>query len=159
MPYSGDMIVNLTTISGDISLPEGVKLKRAFPADKSRILDFVRENFSQNWVNEAEYSLMQSPPACFIATREDKVLGFACYDASAKGFFGPTGLSADERGRGIGRALLMRTLLAMREAGYGYAIIGWVGDAAPFYEKCVSARYIDGGEPENSVYSRFIFMK
>lgn len=159
MPYSGDMIVNLTTLNDEISLPAGVKIKRAFPADKSRILEFVGANFSRNWVNEAEYSLLQSPPACFVATREGKIIGFACYDASAKGFFGPTGLAQEERGCGIGRALLLRTLLAMREAGYGYGIIGWVGDAVGFYEKCVNARYIEGGEPQNSVYSRFIFMQ
>lgn len=159
MAYSGDMIVNLTTLDYSATPDEGVKLKRAFPADKSRILEFVGKHFSQNWVNETEYALTQNPPACFIATRDGEMIGFACYDASAKGFFGPTGLSESERGRGIGRALLMRTLLAMREAGYGYAIIGWVGDAAKFYEKCAGARYIEGGEPEHSVYSRFIFMK
>jgi hypothetical protein len=27
---------------------------------------------------------MQSPGKCFIATEEGKLLGFACYDASAK---------------------------------------------------------------------------
>ena len=159
MAYSGDMIVNLTTLDYSATPDEGVKLKRAFPADKSRILEFVGKHFSQNWVNEVEYALTQNPPACFIATRDGEMIGFACYDASAKGFFGPTGLSESERGRGTGRALLMRTLLAMREAGYGYAIIGWVGDAAKFYEKCAGARYIEGGEPEHSVYSRFIFMK
>ena len=159
MAYSGDMIVNLTTLDYSATPDEGVKLKRAFPADKSRILEFVGKHFSQNWVNETEYALTQNPPACFIATRGGEMIGFACYDASAKGFFGPTGLSESERGRGTGRALLMRTLLAMREAGYGYAIIGWVGDAAKFYEKSAGARYIEGGEPEHSVYSRFIFMK
>ena len=159
MAYSGDMIVNLTTLDYSFELEDGVKLKRAFPADKSRILEFVGKHFSQNWVNETEYALMQNPPCCFIATREGELIGFACYDASAKGFFGPTGLSESERRHGMGRALLMRTLAAMREAGYGYAIIGWVGDAAGFYEKCASARYIEGGEPQNSVYSRFIFMK
>lgn len=159
MAYSGDMIVNLTTLDYSATPDEGVKLKRAFPADKSRILEFVGKHFSQNWVNETAYALTQNPPACFIATRDGEMIGFACYDASAKGFFGPTGLSESERGRGTGRALLMRTLLAMRESGYGYAIIGWVGDAAKFYEKCAGARYIEGGEPEHSVYSRFIFMK
>lgn len=159
MAYSGDMIVNLTTLDYSATPDEGVKLKRAFPADKSRILEFVGKHFSQNWVNETEYALTQNPPACFIATRDGEMIGFACYDASAKGFFGPTGLSESEWGRGTGRALLMRTLSAMLEAGYGYAIIGWVGDAAKFYEKCAGARYIEGGEPEHSVYSRFIFMK
>ena len=63
------------------------------------------------------------------------------------------------RGKHIGKALLLRTLFAMREAGYGYAIIGWAEDAAPFSEKTVGARFIEGGTPENTVYSRMIRMR
>ena len=42
----------------------------------------------------------------------------------------------------------------MRDDGYAYAIIGWVSDAAPFYEKLVNATFIPGGEPQNSIYSQ-----
>lgn len=102
---------------------------------------------------------MQSPGKCFIATKKGKLLGFACYDASAKGFFGPIGVLTSERGKNIGTLLLLlRTLEAMREYGYGYAIIGWVSEAEQFYRKTVSAEYIKNGEPENSVYSNLIFM-
>ena len=44
----------------------------------------------------------------------------------------------------------------MRDAGYGYAVIGWVGDAANFYRKTVGAQFIPGGEPENTVYANMI---
>lgn len=156
--YAGDMIANLTTLPAPPPLPEGIALKRALPADKSRILAFVRLHFNKNWVNEAEYALNREPPACFLATENGSLVGFACYDASAKGFFGPTGVAKTQRGRGVGAALLFRTLEAMREYGYGYAVIGWVGETADFYRKTVGAQYIPGGEPKNSVYSRFIFM-
>lgn len=46
----------------------------------------------------------------------------------------------------------------MKEYGYGYAVIGWVGDAEMFYRKTVDAEFIKGGNPENSVYSNMIFM-
>lgn len=155
--YSGDMLVNLIGIE-EKELPEGVKIKRAFPGDMTRILDFVCENFGEGWKGETTYALMQQPPTCYIATIDGKIAGFACYDASAKDFFGPTGVDKNLRGRGIGEALLRRVLVAMREEGYAYAIIGWVGNAKEFYEKTVDAKYIDGGEPQNSVYRNMVKM-
>jgi hypothetical protein len=54
---------------------------------------------------------------------------------------------------------LLQTLNAMQADGYIYAVIGWVGDAAPFYEKIVGASFIPNGEPKNSVYRNLIAMK
>lgn len=102
---------------------------------------------------------MQELSKCFVATDDGKVIGFACYDASAKGFFGPIGVDPNRRNENIGNALLIRTLNAMREYGYGYAIIGWVSEAEMFYRKTVGAEFIKGGNPENSVYSNLVFMK
>lgn len=133
-----------------------VKIKRAFPADKSAILSFIRENFSQGWADEAEHALLLSPPCCLIAVKEKRVVGFACWDATAKGFFGPIGVQKDQRGGRIGQALLLRSLHAMREAGYAYAVIGWVNSAETFYRKTVGAEFIPGGSPENSVYANMI---
>lgn len=155
---AGDMLVNLTTLPPAPRLPGNVKLKRIFPGDKTALLNFIEANFQENWKNEAEYALMQNPPACFVATENGRLLGFACYDASAKGFFGPIGVQSGERGRGIGTALLIHTLEAMRAAGYGYGIIGWVDGPEAFYEKIVHAWPVPDGSPSNSVYSRFIFM-
>ena len=50
------------------------------------------------------------------------------------------------RGQGIGEALLIATLKSMREAGYGYAIIGDPGPVA-FYKKRLDALDIPGSEP------------
>lgn len=85
-----------------------------------------------------------------FATEEGKLIGFACYDSSSKGFFGPIGVLEERRKENIGQALLIRTLNAMKE--YGYAIIGWVSDAEQFYRKTVGAEFIKGGNPENSIY-------
>ncbi|AEE15936.1 GNAT family N-acetyltransferase [Treponema brennaborense] len=153
--YAGDMIANLTTLPPVPQLDGAIKLKRVYAGDKSEVLEFIRSNFNQTWVNEAEAALSQNPIACFIATENGRILGFACYDATAKGFFGPTGVTEAARGRNVGKALLIRTMEAMREAGYGYAIIGWT-DVDGFYRKAVGAEYIPGGTPENSVYSRMV---
>ena len=158
MAREGDMIVNLTGLKEIPALPEGVSLKRAMGPDRQRIMQFVKENFGDGWKNEADVALGQAPSHCVIAVKDQKVVGFCCYDATAKGFFGPIGVVESMRGTGIGAALTLRTLQYMRDDGYGYAIIGWVGDAADFYAKIAGATFIPGGEPENSVYSNLIQM-
>lgn len=157
MLEGGDMIVGLYNLP-TLELPDNIKIKRAFAGDKETILKFVEQNFQKNWVYEVEHSLMQEVSKCFIATENGEVIGFACYDASARGFFGPIGVADNRRGENIGQALLIRTLNAMKEYGYGYAIIGWVSQAEMFYRKTVDAEYIKGGNPENSVYSNLVFM-
>ena len=126
--------------------------------DKETILEFVKKNFQRNWVYEVEHALMEPVSKCYIATENGKILGFACFDSSAKGFFGPIGVDPERRGEDIGKMLLVKTLESMREYGYGYAIIGWVSEAEQFYKKTVGAEYIKGGNPENSVYSNLVFM-
>jgi len=153
--YSGDMIVNLMAI-GEKAVPDEILIKRAFPGDRGKILAFIKELFGEGWAYETEMALLQSPPKCWIAVTEKKVIGFACYDASAKDYFGPIGVDPAFCGKGIGEVLLRRCLISMREEGYGYAIIGWVGDAHGFYEKTVGARYIEGGDPDHTIYKNLI---
>ncbi len=152
--YAGDMIVNLTRLPSPPPLPEGVSVRRALAVDHGRVIAFVREQFGEGWVGETEVTLNACPTRCMIAVRAGEIVGFACYDAVAKDYFGPIGVKAEMRGAGVGAALLMATLAQMRADGYGYAIIGWVDDASGFYEKVVDARYIPGGEPKNTVYSQ-----
>lgn len=157
MLQGGDMIANLyrlpqETHDGDF------KIKRAFVGDKAAILDFIGTHFQESWIYEAEHALMDTISKCFVATKDGKVIGFACYDSTTRGYFGPIGVHPDHRHDGVGRELLLRTLHSMREYGYGYAIIGWVGDAEPFYRKVVGAEFIPGGNPENTVYSNMLFM-
>ena len=78
--------------------------------------------------------------------KEGEILGFACHDATTKAFFGPTGVLESARGQGIGEAMLIATLRGMREAGYGYAIIGAAGPVA-FYQKRLDAIEIPKSKP------------
>ena len=153
-----DMIVNLKNIEYREPEDGNLRIKRAFAGDKETILRFVRENFSESWTAEAECAILQMPSQCFIATEQGRVLGFACYDVSAKGFFGPIGVLESERGRQIGKYLLLKTLDAMRSVGYGYAIIGWVSEAEGFYRRTVHAEAIPDSAPKDSVYSNLVRM-
>ena len=153
---SCDMICNLNNLP-EVSKPSGVKLVRAFPGDKDILMNFMKEHFGINWAYEAEKAIMSSDVGkCFAAVRDGKVIGVACYDSSARGYFGPIGVLESERGTGVGKALMLRTMHAMYEYGYSWAIIGWVDSAEDFYRKAVNAQYIPGGEPEKTVYQNII---
>jgi GNAT superfamily N-acetyltransferase len=87
------------------------------------------------------------PLACFVAVeRTDTLVGFACYDATCRDFFGPELVAESVRGRGVGTALLLAALHAMRAEGYAYAIIGWAS-SVDFYRKTVGATAIEGSTP------------
>ena len=154
-----DMLVNLydAELEPDIARRslEGVRFLRPIAPSKGKVLEFIRENFSEGWAHECEAAFAESPARCWIAVADGKVVGFACYDATARGYFGPTGVREDMRKRGIGAALLRLCLRSMRDMGYGYAIIGWAAeDAKPFYTRAVGAKEIEGWTQEKSVYSK-----
>lgn len=132
----------------------GITIHRAMGLDRDKILDFVKRNFSAAWIGECSLALSSQPTTCYIAVQNKKVVGFACFDATAKGFFGPTGVLEECRGIGVGTALLYKTLEAMWEAGYGYAAIGWVTDALNFYKKTLDLLEIPESFP--GVYRHMI---
>lgn len=125
---------------------QGIAIRRPNPWEKPLLLDWVSGNFSQTWASECEAACMARPPTCFIAIKKDAPIGFACYDCTRKNFFGPTGVAENARGRGVGLALLLSCLNAMRDDGYAYAIIGGVGPAE-YYAKTIGATLIEGSSP------------
>lgn len=153
-----DMLVKLYAIEYSFNAnlpPEGIEIKKAFIGDKNAILDFVKEfrGGGVAWVYECEYALFNNPITCFIAVQSKKIIGFSCYDATAKGFFGPMGVNESCRRKGVGRELLLRALFSMKESGYAYAVIGWVADnAIDFYKKTVNAIEIEDSPPHGSIY-------
>ena len=153
--YSGDMIASLMQLPAEPTIP-GVRIVRALAVDRQRILQFIQQNFGNGWRNEAEGTLACCPSTCVVAVRDGQVIGFACWDALAKGMFGPIGVSEAERGTGVGSALLLRAFRLMRDTGYAYAVIGWVEEAAPFYEKLVRATFIPGATPAHSIYQSLV---
>ncbi len=124
----------------------GVTLRRARAFEKHTVAAFAKEHFSAKWVSEIEVALSRQPVACFIATRDQQILGFACFDTTQRGFFGPTGVAQGGRGMGVGKALLFKALEALRDLGYAYAIIGGVGPKE-FYAAACGATEIAGSDP------------
>lgn len=150
----GDLLVrlyDLPEVASEAKVREsGVTIRRALPPERHVVTDWVLRHFGRNWVSEVEMAMSQHPVTCWLATKDNVLLGFACHDATAKGFFGPTGVDEAARGQGIGEALLLVTLRGMREAGYGYAVIGAPGPVE-FYQKRLDALAIPNSTP--GVYS------
>jgi predicted N-acetyltransferase YhbS len=123
----------------------GAVVRRAEPWDRFDLRSFIEATFWEAWAAEAELAYSGHPITAFVATVEGRIAGFAVYECSRRGFFGPTGVREDLRGRGLGAALLFRCLEAMRDLGYAYAVIGGVGPQA-YYEKVCGAFVIPGSE-------------
>jgi hypothetical protein len=125
---------------------QGVTIRRPNSWERSLLVEWVRGRFSDGWADECAIAFATQPPSCLIAVREGALAGFACHDCTRRNFFGPAGVEASQRGHGIGAALTLATLAAMRDAGYAYAIIGGVGPA-DFYAKVAGAVPIEGSTP------------
>ena len=124
-----DMLVNLLKLTPrEAVLAElaaaGVTVRRAQTFELTPVRRFVEEHFTLAWADEITAGFARRPVSVYIATRNGEIVGFGAYECTARAFFGPTGVRADERGRGIGKALLVACLWGLREMGYAYGIIG-----------------------------------
>ncbi len=125
---------------------QNIRIRRPAPWEKAILADWVSRRFSRVWTLECEVAFTANPASCFIAVQKDALIGFACYDCTRKNFFGPTAVAEEGRGKGIGLALLLSCLHAMRDNGYAYAIVGGVGPGE-YYAKTVGATMIEGSSP------------
>lgn len=157
-----DLLVNLYDLQcmhDDQKLKDnGITIRRAMSPDKGKIMDFIKTYYDEGWMYESEHAIMNTPISCYIAIKDKEIVGFACYDATVKGYFGPIGIKPGQKGGGIGQSLMYETLLGMKEAGYGYAIIGWVDEAVGFYEKTIKMYQIPDSDPANTVYQNLTFL-
>jgi len=140
-----DLLVNLLKLSA-LEDPNGFVLRRAQPFELTLVRRFVADNFSQSWADEISVGFAHQPISVFVATIDRELAGFAAYECTRRGFFGPTGVVPAARDKGIGKALLLASLWALREMGYVYAIIGAAGPVR-FYQKTVGAIIIPDSEP------------
>jgi GNAT superfamily N-acetyltransferase len=142
-----DLLVNLLKLPSLDQLPdEDVNIRRARPFEITPVREFIEKNFSVAWADEVSVGFANKPVTVVIATRQGRVIGFAGYECTRKAFFGPTGVAENERGAGIGTALLIASLWGLRELGYVYGIIGGAGPVE-FYERAIGAMVITDSEP------------
>jgi len=146
-----DMLVKLYDLKNDWSFvaeqeANDIIIRKPVGGEGRRVVNWVLEAFGESWASQANIAVSQLPMSCFVAIHDHSPVGFACYDATALGFFGPMGLGEAYRGKGAGKALLLACLLDMKLKGYGYAIIGGAGPSE-FYRKTVGATEIPDSFP------------
>ena len=146
-----DMLVKLYNLEHNWSFIQeqeklGITIRKPIGPEKLYVMDWVRETFYRAWAAETDMAFSNRPVSCFIALKPKELIGFACYDATGLGFFGPTGVAETMRGKGTGKALLLACLLDMKLKGYGYAIIGGAGPV-DFYRKAAGAVVIPDSFP------------
>lgn len=125
---------------------KGVTIRRANPWEIIRTRAFISKHFATAWADEASVGFAHQPVTTWLATENGAIVGFACTDCTRKGFFGPTGVDPDQRGRHIGKALLLVALEDMLAQGYAYAIIGGAGPKE-FYARFCGAAEIPDSTP------------
>ena len=145
-------LYNLPKLAPEIEkmAAKGIIIRPAHSWEKIKAVNWVQKNYGEGWASEFEISFNTMPASNYIAIKDKKIVGFAAFNATAKNFFGPTAVLKEQRGLGIGKALLIASLTKMREDGYAYAIIGGVGPVE-FYQRAVGASVIEGSEP--GIYS------
>lgn len=116
--------------------------KAAALPPRSETLDFIEREFGRIWRFEAAKAFEKDIPTIAIEEHGGEITGFAAWDVNNRGlgFFGPTGVRNDMRGRGIGCRLLHVALddLSTR-LGYRKVVIPWT-DALDFYARCCGAK-------------------
>lgn len=146
-----DMLVRLYALPDGAPLrsslaEQGVLVRMCHPFEMNAVSAWIGTTFSTRWVSEFTVAMAHQPAGCVIATRNHEVVGFACYDATARGFIGPMGVDPSLRMGGVGRALLVTALEQMRAMGYAYAVVGGVGPQE-FYARAVGATVIENSSP------------
>ncbi|KXF83309.1 GNAT family N-acetyltransferase [Enterovibrio coralii] len=119
-------------------------VRKPIGPEKGAVIRWILQNFNEHWASEAEVAFLKCN-SLFIAVEGKKILGFACYDGTAKGYFGPLGVGDDARGKGVGEALVKAALISMSRVGYAYAIIPTGKES--YYRRFLELIEILGSEP------------
>lgn len=146
-----DLLVKLYELpSAEIEIEKlskcSIAVRSALPHERSKVCVWVGERFGTGWADECEAAFSRQPVSCLLAIENGTILGFACHDVTARGFFGPYGVEESRRQEGIGKALMLASLHALKALGHAYAIIGWAGPVE-HYRRAVGAIEIPDSTP------------
>ena len=116
-------------------IPIGYRLTDATEQDKTALLEFIESQFSLSWAKEALSG--GNGAFCSLIKRNGGILGFAAMHATNPNWFGPMGVKTNERGKGLGNALLHQVLARLHREKTGQIILPWINDKIGFYEKAL----------------------
>ncbi len=143
-----DMLIKLYALPSTAAraVTPDIAVRKPLGPEHGLLVEWVTAQFGSGWASEAHAALVNRPVSLFVATQGGAPIGFACYDATARGMFGPIGVLPEARSQGVGEALLLASLHDMRNAGYAYAVAGWVGPV-DFFRRVAGAVPIGDSDP------------
>jgi GNAT superfamily N-acetyltransferase len=109
---------------------QGVMIEPYTAAMTTPLLEFALREFPGDWVRVVKEAmgailLGASPARLFVARDKGEVVGFSHFSRDR---FGPIGVSASQRGRGVGQLLMFATLGAQKQEGHSSAYFLWSDD-------------------------------
>lgn len=114
------------------------------PGLKGELLAFIKDNFASDWYYRAKkVAELGEKEQIYVAKDGNKIVGYSMFSGSERDNWfaagercGPFGVSQDYRDRGIGSALLFKTLAAMKGRGIKTPYFLWTDEkAARLYSK------------------------
>ncbi|MCL4543811.1 MAG: GNAT family N-acetyltransferase [Chloroflexi bacterium] len=112
---------------------------RRFERDDEGVLDaYLRQYWSPGWRFEGLEALHlgSEPVPGFAAWKDGAIIGFAVYDVTRPGWFGPIGTNPEERSSGVGGALLLQCLRDWQLAGRQRGEIAAIGPLYFYVSTC-----------------------
>ncbi|MEW8625828.1 MAG: GNAT family N-acetyltransferase [Candidatus Thiodiazotropha sp.] len=148
---NNDLLIKLYEINFDQLLTSNninqeITVRKPIGTDRRLLIEWAQQHYPDLWLSEIETALANTPCSCFIAQQGASIVGFACYDTTALGYFGPLGVVDAAKGQGVGQRLTLSCLREMHLKGYGYAIVG-MPSSSDFYRKIVPIIEIPGSDP------------
>lgn len=115
---------------------EGYRFETLRPSRIYELITFADERFNPDWGRAVREAVADTVPwdRMFLAIHpRDHIVGFSLYGCygGAEDRFGPFGVDESERGKGLGKVLLYRTLEAMKAFGLHGAWFLWTSEASP----------------------------
>ena len=86
----------------------GITIRPAIAPEQRAVVRWVAERFGDGWASEVEVAFAHRPVGCLVAVQDGALLGFACHNATAIGFFGPTGVDPGPARQGHRRGAAAR---------------------------------------------------
>ena len=107
------------------------------PNDKKELYSFISNEFSKSWAEEsiAGCRIDNAAFCSIIKDNSGNIVGFAAVNASNPNWFGPMGVKTSLRGQGLGKLLVVHSLLHVVETfpKTEQILLPWINDKDSFY--------------------------
>lgn len=120
----------------DDLLARGYEVGEATTDDLAELVVLARDHFNPDWARAIREAVVQGMPVDNIAIARDPagtLVGWAMHGTyeGVTDRFGPFGVREDQRGTGLGKILLHRSLNHMKARGSHSAWFLWTGETSP----------------------------